>query len=371
MKNILRTTVCIFSLFVFSETAFSQNDPVFLCPPCGMDCDTMIFPTGGHCDHCGMRLVAGFPEMRGKSQRGHFQHIRGKSLAILIFPGVEIIDFAPEFEIFGQAGVRVFTVAASDSAVRTAMGLRILPDYHFGNAPDADILLLPGGHVDHQDQRILDWVKKTHATASTTLTVCNGAFFLAGANLLDGLEVTTFNGLLDELQTAAPLAKVVRDKRFVDNGKIVTSAGLASGIDAAFHILGEYEGVGRAQEVATFLEYNWDAEGRYVRAQLADRHVRPIDDALAAFMVSTPKYEGDRNHWTLEVLVTTELVSIEKIVQLLEYQLSSGTKWKKSLQSGLNSQWVLQEENGEPWDGLIEISTKGKHHLVRVRVQKK
>jgi putative intracellular protease/amidase len=355
---------------LFGQKSLSQNDLIFMCPPCGMPCDTVAHAEGGSCEHCGMRLVAGFREMVGKSQRGHFQHIRGKSAAILLFPGVEIIDFAPEFEIFGQAGARVFTVAERDTVLRTAMGLRILPDFTFENAPAADILILPGGHVDTSNLNIRAWIKKANEHATTTLTVCNGSFLLAAAGLLDGLEATTFNGLLNDLEHAAPKTKVLRDRRFVDNGKIVTSAGLASGIDAAFHILGEFEGRGRAQEVATFLEYNWDAEGRYVRAQLADRHVRPLDDALAPFMLSTNKYQGDRTQWTLEVWVTTELISIEKIAQLLEHQWQSGANWKKTKQTGLDSQWSFQEEHGEKWEGEIRFNSQGKDFVVTVFVQK-
>lgn len=372
----MKNTLIVIVLLALSCTAlFGQKNAakpniVFICPPCGMPCDTMTHATGGSCEHCGMRLVAGFPEMVGKSQRGHFQHTRGKSVAILLFPGVEIIDFAPEFEIFGQAGMRVFTVAASDSVIRTAMGLRVLPDYRFDNAPDADILLLPGGHVDDQDLRIRAWIKKAHERAATTLTVCNGAFFLAGAGLLDGQEATTFNASIPELQRAAPRARVVNDRRFVDNGKIITAAGLAAGIDAAFHVLGKYEGVGRAQEVATFLEYNWDAEGRYVRAQLADRHLRPLDDALAPFMLSTQKYQGDRSQWTLEVLVSTELISIERIAQLLEYQWKSGTDWQKKKSEGLNSQWSLTEGSGAQWSGELRFSPSGKNFVMTASVQK-
>lgn len=367
------TLILCFSLAVstlFGQTSASSSDLVFICPPCGMECDTIVFKTGGQCGHCGMRLIAGYPEMAGKSQRGHFQHIRGKSLAILLFPGVEIIDFAPEYEIFGQAGMRVFTVAPSDTVLTTAMGLRIMPDYHFGNAPAADVVLLPGGHVDYEDPNILNWVKKAYDSCSTMLTVCNGAFFPAAAGLLDGKEATTFNGLLDQLQMLSPKVKVVRDRRFVDNGKIVTSAGLASGIDAAFHILGEYEGKGRAQEVATFLEYNWDAEGRYVRAQLADRHVRPLDDALAPFMLSTQKYEGDRRQWTLEVLVTTELISIEKIIKLLEHQWSSGTGWQKQSQNALRSEWRLKEAGNQTWQGVMQATPVGKNYLLTVSVRR-
>lgn len=367
-KSVLTCLFCC----LFSE-AFSQKDKneiVFLCTPCGMDCDTIVHPKGGICSHCNMRLLASFPEMRGKSGRGHFQHIRGKKMAVLIFPGVEIIDFAPEFEIFGQAGVRVFTVAPRDTVVRTAMGLRILPDFHFANAPDADILLLPGGHVEHEDTTILDWVKKANHAAKTTLTVCNGAFFLASAGLLDGLEATTFNGALQELQAVAPRARVVNDRRFVDNGKIVTSAGLASGIDAAFHVLSEFEGVGRAQEVATFLEYNWDSEGHFVRAQLADRHVRPLDDALAPFMFRTEKYAGDRDRWTLEVLVTEEFISIEKIAQLLEFQWKSDSGWSLEKKSGLDSHWILKEKNGQQWQGSMQFERREGGFLARIFVEK-
>lgn len=336
-----------------------------------MACDTVVHASGGSCGHCGMRLVAGFREMVGKSQRGHFQHTRGKTVAILLFDGVEIIDFAPEFEIFGQAGFRVFTVAERDTVLRTAFGLRVLPDFTFENAPDADVLLLPGGHVDDENERIRAWIKKANDRATTVLTVCNGSFFLASAGMLDGLEATTFNGALDRLAEAAPRTKIVRDRRFVDNGKVVTSAGLASGIDAAFHVLGEFEGRGRAQEVATFLEYNWDAEGKFVRAQLADRHVRPLDDALAPFMLSTTKYEGDRQQWTLEVLVTTELVSIEKIALLLEHQWKNDSNWAKTSQNGLDSQWKLAENSGENWEGSFRFQPLGKDFSVRVSVWKK
>jgi putative intracellular protease/amidase len=348
----------------------TMADIVFLCPPCGMPCDSTVHAAGGTCAHCGMTLRAGYRELAGKSLRGHFQNARGQSAAVLIFPGVEIIDFGPQIEIFGQAGMRVFTVAAADTAITTAMGLRVVPRYTYDNAPDADLVVLPGGHVEHEDARTLAWIRKAHDRATHVLTVCNGAFFLAQAGLLDGKEATTFAGSIRALQELAPRAKVVNDRRYVDNGKIVTSAGLAAGIDAAFHILGKYEGRGRAQEVATFLEYDWDAEGRFVRAQLADRHLRPLDDAIAPFMVRTNEYRGNRSEWLLDVTVTTELISIEKIVRLLEHQWSSGTNWKKTKQAGLGSQWSLRQENGERWNGELRVAPRGEDYVVTVSVRK-
>lgn len=368
------TALTLFSFFlcliVLLPGTHAQEDIVFLCPPCGMECDTAVYKEGGTCGHCGMRLIAGFRNMKGKSQRGHFQHIRGKSAAILLFQGVEIIDFAPEFEIFGQAGMRVFTVAEKDTIVTTAMGMRILPDYHYGNAPAADLLLIPGGSVDHTHEATLNWIRKASGQATNTLSVCNGAFFLAAAGLLEGKEATTFNASLNDLRQLAPGARIVNHRRYVDNGKIITSAGLAAGIDAAFHLLGKYEGVGRAQEVATFLEYNWDPEGKYVRALLADRHVRPIDDALAPFMVTTRKYEGDRDQWTLEVVVSPEMVPIEGILRLIEHQWTNNTQWQKTSFSGKESLWSLKEGSDLIWRGRIQVNPEGKNYLITISVER-
>ncbi len=88
-------------------------------------------------------------------------------------------------------------------------------------------------------------------------------------------------------------------------------------------------------------------------------------------MLSTLKYEGDRGQWTLEVLVTTELISIEKIVQLLEHQWKTDTGWTKTKQSGLDSHWSLQEKDGARWEGSLQVLPKGKDYEVSVSVVKK
>src|SRR6185436_18797067 len=102
------------------------------------------------------------------------------------------------------------------------------------------------------------WVKKNAAQSERVLSVCNGAFYVASTGLLDHQKATTFNGLIPELEKEVPTATIVRNERFADNGKIIAAAGLASGIDGALHVVQEYSGLARAQELATNLEYNWD-----------------------------------------------------------------------------------------------------------------
>ncbi len=197
----------------------------YVCPPCGAGCDDKTYEKPGGCPICGMRLVA-----KGSAQavpnanyRPAAQQVlaRGKKVAIFIFDGVQIIDYAGPYEVFGQAGFEVFTVAEKTDAITTAMGMSVNPKYTLDNHPQPNILLIPGGGVTrHQDKpNVIQWIRNNATQAEAVLSVCNGAFFLAKAGLLDGLEATTFASLIAGLQTAAPKTKVVSNKRFVDNGK--------------------------------------------------------------------------------------------------------------------------------------------------------
>jgi len=184
--------------------------------------------------------------------------VRPRNLAILVFEGVQIIDYTGPWEVLGHARIdgkpafKIYSVAETASPFETAMGMTVIPSYTFAKAPKPDILVLPGGNVDPQlsNEGIIRWIRESAKTAEVVLSVCNGAFFLAQAGLLDGLEATTFAGMIDDLQRSAPKTKVVRDKRFVDNGKIITSAGLSSGIDGALHVIEKLYGKGTAQLAA-------------------------------------------------------------------------------------------------------------------------
>ena len=211
-----------------------------------------------------------------------------RNVAILIFPGVQIIDYTGPYEVLGHASVngqrafRIYTVSETTDPITTAMGMTVVPAFAFDRAPKADVLVVPGGGVDPhlENPAYLRWLRASAKDAEVVLSVCNGAFFLAKAGLLDGLEATTFAGLIEELKTAAPKTKVVSDRRFVDNGKIVTAAGLSSGIDGALHVIEKLYGKGAAQVAAVGMEYDWRPDSGWARASLADRHLRPAFEAL-------------------------------------------------------------------------------------------
>src|SRR5262249_20748005 len=160
--------------------------------------------------------------------------------------------------------------AASKSPVTTAMGMTVVPKYTLDDAPEPDILLVPGGdiHEPLASAATLRWIVDRSARTRHTLSVCNGAFILAHAGLLDGLSATTTYHLLGKLQKEFPKTKVVRDQRFVDNGRIITSGGLSSGIDGALHVVSKVRGLGVAQETALGIEYDWRPGSGFARGAL-------------------------------------------------------------------------------------------------------
>jgi putative intracellular protease/amidase len=171
------------------------------------------------------------------------------------------------------------------------MGLRVTPRYALAEAPAAQIVLVPGGEVTaaQGDARVLDWLRREARTATHVVSVCNGAFILAAAGLLDGLSATTFYDLIESLRTQAPRTRVVSDRRFVDNGQVITTAGLSSGIDGALHVVERISGTGRAQLAALNMEYDWKADGRYARASFADAPVRRLFGRSLALPLPAPE----------------------------------------------------------------------------------
>lgn len=244
---------------------------VWVCPPCGCDAHHLEFDKPGTCPACGMPLV----------EKTSAQDSR-KKVAILVFDGVQPIDFAAPYEVFGQAGYAPFTVAARKALVTTAMQLGVMPAYAFADCPRPDILMVPGGNIGgpSRSPETLAWIKARSGEAATTMTVCNGAILAARAGILDGLKATTFYNAIEDMRREFPRVTVVSDQRFVDNGgKVITSAGLSAGIDAALHVVSNLSGPARAQLVALNMEYDWKAEGTYARAAFADY---PLRQALGA-----------------------------------------------------------------------------------------
>jgi putative intracellular protease/amidase len=292
---------------------------------------------------------------------------RPPRVAILIFEGVQLIDFTGPYEVFSTPWSKtgrlldVYTVAERPGPVTTSSGLTVTPRYSFADAPAPDILVLPGGGVPPQleNPRVMRWIGEQAKGARIVLSVCNGAFFLARAGMLDGLGATTFAGLIGELRAAAPKTRVVSDQRFVDNGKIITTAGLSSGIDGALHVLERLYGRGRAQRVALNLEYDWRPDSGYARAALADRYV--AIDALDDLDADTLLTQGGRERWERQWSVRSALKPGE-LLDRVDAELAGPRKWIRQPASSLassaplTSAWTFRDETGRPWRGTASVA---------------
>ncbi|KAI9437775.1 class I glutamine amidotransferase-like protein [Russula earlei] len=184
-------------------------------------------------------------------------------VAFYLQQGVEVLDFAGPMEVFSNAGFEVFTVSATKEPVISQGILKVLPDYSITNAPQADIVAFFGGNAGtaSRDSNLITWVQQRKASTRYFFSVCTGAFILGRSGILDGLTVTTFHLSIDDLVAAVPKAKVLRHVRFVDNGKVITTAGISAGIDGALHLVSVLKGEEVAAAVAKYMEYDkWVAK---------------------------------------------------------------------------------------------------------------
>jgi transcriptional regulator GlxA family with amidase domain len=201
-----------------------------------------------------------------------------KKIAIVLFDQVEVLDFAGPFEVFSITGKRqigspyeVFTVS-EQSTVSARNNLIITPTYTFANCPTPDIFLIPGGggydaegkpfgsrkEMDNPVMR--KWILEHFDQAELVLSVCTGALILAKAGLLENQEATTHFMAVEALQKMAPTTKVSGEKRWVDNGKIVLSAGVSAGIDMSYYMVSRLQGAEVANEAAKYMQYDYWVE---------------------------------------------------------------------------------------------------------------
>lgn len=194
------------------------------------------------------------------------QPAKRRTVAVFVHTGVELLDFAGPGEVFAAAGrgraFRVVTVAAAKGPITSQQFLKVLPEFDLADCPKPDVLVLPGGvtAVPLGDPAVMAWVKRTAGEAEVTLSVCTGAFLLARAGLLDGKEATTHWASVDRLRDEFPKVAVRADRRWVDNGKLVTAAGVSAGIDASLHVVGRLLGEPAARQTARYMEYPWVAD---------------------------------------------------------------------------------------------------------------
>lgn len=245
--------VCFISHYADAQPLAPKDSMVYVCGPCNSDCDNIAHDKPGICAHCNMPLV--------KISLNEFKkRMSAKPLTIAFYlqDNVEVLDFAGPMEVFITAGFNVITVSKTYKPIRSKTILFITPDYTIQDAPKSDILVVFGGptQTTMDDPEVMAWIKKQADNDQYVMSVCTGAFILGKAGVLDGLTATTYHTAIDALTKACPKTKVLADTRFVDNGKVITTAGISAGMDGALHLVEKLRGRAYAEGVAATIEYD-------------------------------------------------------------------------------------------------------------------
>jgi putative intracellular protease/amidase len=285
-----------------------------------------------------------------------------KKVAVLIYDGAEVIDYAGPYEVFGgdPGSFDLYTVAPREAPITTGMGrgMKVTADYSFANAPQADVLIIPGGmigKVEH-DPAVLDWIKSQSAHTQITMSVCNGAFILANTGALAGLTATTTRVNIDALRKEHPEIKVVRDQRFVDNGHYITTGGVSAGIDGALHVQRRLLGPGYAQGNALYLEYQAHGARDYLPATFAVNVIPQPAPAMGKLgdwsLIST---DGNTQHWNQVADVRTQLNPAE-LRRALDAAYSTAGHWRRLAGDHAGrSRWAFVDADGQRWTSVMAL----------------
>jgi transcriptional regulator GlxA family with amidase domain len=185
-----------------------------------------------------------------------------RTLGTVFFPDFELLDVYGPLEMFGSLAneVRIVAIAEQAGPVRSAQGPATLADYGFDDCPDLDLLIVPGGFgsiAQGDNPRMLDFLRTQAATVEIVMSVCSGSGLLAKAGVLDGVRATTNKQFFSLVAAEGPKVEWVRDARWVDAGKCVTSSGVAAGTDMALAVIARLWGLETAERIAALTEFEW------------------------------------------------------------------------------------------------------------------
>jgi len=180
-----------------------------------------------------------------------------RTLAALVFPGFQTLDFFGPMEMLGDPtyGIQIITVAKDAEPVSSVHGQQIVPDSTLAARTSYDLLLIPGGDAaltQCTDPETLDWIRRVAATADRVMAVCTGTIVLGMSGLLDGRRATT-----NKMDFTAPKVEWVKEARWVEDGKFFTSSGVSAGMDMALAVLADLYGPDKAESTAIGTEYTW------------------------------------------------------------------------------------------------------------------
>lgn len=192
------------------------------------------------------------------------------NIGIYIYDHAEVLDFSGPFEVFSTASrvcphedpFSVFLIGQTGGAVTARAGFRVIPHCGFHDHPRIDVLIVAGGVHDNEMQKnaVIDWIARQAKNSRILASVCTGAFLLAEAGLLKGKQVTTHWGDIDNLRAGYPDSTVEAAARWIDEGSVVTSAGISAGIDMSLHLVSRLHSHDLARKTARQMEYDWAGE---------------------------------------------------------------------------------------------------------------
>lgn len=191
------------------------------------------------------------------------------NVGIFLFNDIELLDFAGPYEVFSVAAeiqnnalFNVFTITEDGAGIRSVNGLRVMPDYDFNNHPHIDVLIVPGGNgtkIEMTKDAVLQWLKEQYNHSQITMSVCSGTRLLGKLGLLDNLKITTHHEVVADMKMIVPTVMIEEKVKFVDNGKILTSAGISAGIELSLYVVAKLFGKEVANKSAVYMEYgDWE-----------------------------------------------------------------------------------------------------------------
>jgi transcriptional regulator GlxA family with amidase domain len=194
------------------------------------------------------------------------------NVGIFIYDDIEVLDLGGPFEVFSVASrvkprlepkcekpFNVFTVGETSASIHARNNFIVTPSFSFADHPSIDLLLIPGGIVSAElnKENVIHWIATTSAKAKLTASVCTGSSLLAKAGLLDGKHATTHWADIEDMKSMVPNVTVEKDVRWVDQGTLITSAGISAGIDMALHLVSRLESESLALATAKQMDYRW------------------------------------------------------------------------------------------------------------------
>jgi transcriptional regulator GlxA family with amidase domain len=196
--------------------------------------------------------------------------MKQRLVGILIFPDVEVLDFAGPFEVFSVTRLNedrrreepspfeVKLIAERNEPIEASGGLRVISDYDLDNCPRLDILVVPGGwgtRKEIKNDRLINWISAQGENVDTLASVCTGSMLLGRAGLLEGLHATTHWRALDWMRESFPTVTVESKMHVVEDGRVFTSAGISAGIDMSLRVVARDYGEAIAGATARHMEY--------------------------------------------------------------------------------------------------------------------